>query len=73
MLGLWRATSIKILSSQETITHQIITLLSVDLSHLSEGVFAMIPRHVGGEIYHMKVKLLCANVLFIFIEKRKLI
>jgi hypothetical protein len=32
----------------------------------------MIPRHVGGEIYHMKVKILCAHVLFIFIEKKEI-
>jgi hypothetical protein len=33
----------------------------------------MIPIHFGGEIYHMKVKILCAHELFIFIEKNKLI
>jgi hypothetical protein len=48
-------------------------MLQTYLSHLSEGVFFMIPRHVEGEIYHMKVKILCAHVLFIFIEKMKLI
>jgi hypothetical protein len=48
-------------------------LLHTFLSHLTEGVSFMIPRHVGGEIYHMKVKILYVHVLFIFIEKRKLI
>jgi hypothetical protein len=52
-------------------------MLHTYLSHLSEGVLVIIPRHVagggGGGIYYMKVKILCAHVLFIFIEKGKLI
>jgi hypothetical protein len=62
-----------ILNITLTVTHQIPTLLSVDSSHFGEGVLFIIPKHVKREIYHMKVKILCARVLFIFIEKRKLI
>jgi hypothetical protein len=48
-------------------------MLHTYFSHLSEGVFFMVTRHVGEENYHMKVKILCAHVLFIFIKKKKLI